>query len=269
MVILTGWIIAGGILLFIILLLAWPVSIYFEYSDAIKLRVKYMFLTLYRIPAKPKKPKKSKRQKKQKPEKVKKKKAEKTNTAETKAADIDSENVTETHLAEEKPQPTSAEEIGTEKKSDKKKSEKPKKEKKEKDPKVPTLPEIFELIKVFVDSLSKPLRKLLRRIKICNFDLKMICGGDDAAKAALNFGKMNLLIGNMLGFFDSYFTLKAPHVDINVDFQSEKTITEFSCTVKLSLLTLLAFAFTLLGRLLIRALRNSKVMGYINRLRGK
>ena len=263
MVILTGWIIAGGILLFIILLLAWPVSIYIEYSDDIKLRVKYMFLTLYRIPAKPKKPK---RQKKQKPKKTKTKK---TKTAETKAPDIQVEEVTETAFAEEKNDPASVEALGSENKSDKKKAEKPKKEKKPKDPKIPTLPEIFELIKVFVDSLSKPLKKLLRRIKICNFDLRMICGGDDAAKAALNFGRMNLIIGNALGFFDSFFTLKNPHVDINVDFQSEKTVTEFSCTVKLSLLTLLAFAFTFLGRLIVRALKNSKVKGYIDRLRGK
>ncbi len=238
----TGWLIAGGILLFILILLAIPVVIWFDYGEALHIRVKYLFFTLYQLPAKPKKRKK------------KKKKVKKNSTAAKK---------TEVPAAVQEAPPQLSEAPAAEKKG----GSKPKK--KEKDPKKPTLSEILELVKVAVDSLSKPLKKLCRRIKICDFDLKMICGGDDAAKAALNFGRMNLLVTNSLGWIGSAFTLKKPHIDINVDFQSEETVTECSFKVKLSALAALAFAFTFLGRLIVRALRSEKVKGYLSRMRGR
>ncbi len=304
-VILTGWIIAGGIILFIILLLACPVRAYFEYGSGIRLKVKYLFFTLYRIPEKPKrKPKTAEKKKKsRKSEKADKSKAteqrqipaepaevagnlpevrqtEITLTAEkTEIKTIPKEPKEEAHaekISEEKdksdkPQKESGKDTGKEKqKSEKGKAkEKSDKGKKEKDPKIPTLEEIFELIKVFVDSLSKPLKKLLKRIHICNLDIRMLCGGEDAAKAALNFGKANLFISNALGQLGCWFTLKKPHVSISVDFHSEKTVTEVSCVVKLSALTLLAFVFTFVGRLITKALKNIKVKAYLKRVTGK
>lgn len=238
-------------MLFIVLILAIPVVISFEYGKGIRLRVRYLFLTLYRIPAKPKKAKKKKKKADRETEEVK---AEQTEELSAEAAPV---------------APAEAAAEAEQKDGKKAKKEKKKKEKKPKDPKIPTLPEIFELVKVFVDSLCKPLRKLLKRIKICDFDIRMICGGDDAAKAALKFGAMNLVVGNALGFFDSFFTLKDPHVDINVDFQSEETETEFSCTVKMCAMIFLMFVFTFLGRLIVRVLRSDKIKGWLGRLTGK
>lgn len=237
-------------MLFIVLILAIPVVISFEYGKGIRLRVRYLFFTFYRIPAKPKKAKKKK--KKDEPEPPEEAPLEK-------AEEIPTEELTE--AANEAPAETEP--------KDDKKAKKEKKKKKQKNPKVPTLPEIFEFVKVFVDSLCKPLKKLLKRIRICDFDIRMICGGDDAAKAALKFGAMNLVVGNALGFFDSFFTLKNPHVDINVDFQSEETETEFSCTVKMCAMIFLMFVFTFLGRLIVRILRSEKIKGWLGRLTGK
>ena len=241
----TGWIIAGGIILFIIILLAIPVVVYFDYGEELRLKVKYLFITLYQIPAKPKKRKKKKKPKKKKKDKDAGKKA-----SEAENGDSSSEAVGE------KTDSSSA-------------KEKKKKEKKPKDPSKPDLFEILELVKVGVDSLSKPLRKLCKRIRICDFDIRMICGGDDAAKAALNFGRMNLLISNALGWMDVIFTLKRPHIDINVDFQSEETVTECSCKVKLSALAALAFVFTLLGRFIVRALKSERIKAWLGRLKSK
>ena len=239
----TGWIIAAGIILFIIVLLAIPVVIRFEYAQTLKLRVRYLFFTLYRIPEKPKK---RGRTNKQKPKKGK-------------AAEKDAADAPPVAAAEKAAPETADSAPKTDKTSDK--------TKKEKNPKIPTLSEIFELIKVFVDSLGKPLKKLLKRIHINCLDLRMVCGGEDAAKAALKFGAVNLAVGNALGHLGSWFTLKDPHIDINVDFQSEQTLTECSCTVKTSALTALAFVFSFVFRLLLRALRNSAVMGYLKRVR--
>lgn len=224
------------------LILAIPVVISFEYGKGIKLRVRYLFITFFRIPAKPKKPKKSKKAK---------------------------QNAG--NPPREAPAGTAPEAPAEAVKEDGKEAEKPKKAKKEKkpkDPKNPTLPEIFELVKVFVDSLGKPLKKLLKRIRICDLDLKMICGGDDAAKAALKFGAMNLVVSNAMGYLDVFFTLRNPRVDINVDFQSEETITECSCKVRMSAMIFLMFAFTFLGRFLMRALKSEKITGWLARRKG-
>lgn len=240
----TGWIIAGGIILFIIILLGIPVVVYFDYGDELRLKVKYLFVTLYQIPAKPKKLKKRKRPKK---------KSDKD--AEKKAPAAENGNIP-AEAAAEKTDGSSV-------------KEKKKKEKKPKDPSKPDLFEILELVKVGVESLSKPLRKLCRRIRICDFDIRMICGGDDAAKAALNFGRMNLLISNALGWMGVTFTLKRPHIDINVDFQSEETVTECSCKVKLSALAALAFVFTFLGRFVSRAMKSEKIKAWLGRVKSK
>lgn len=241
----TGWLIAGGILLFILILLSIPVVVWFDYGETLRLRVRYLFFTVYQIPAKPKKRRKKKTKKKKK------------------AAKVAEQKTDQPQAGQAEP---SVKSIAPPQKDEKKRG---KAKSKEKDPKKPTLSEIFELVKVAVESLSKPLKKLCRRIKICDFDLHMICGGDDAAKAALNFGRMNLLVTNALGWLGSFFTLRRPHIDINVDFQSEETVTECSCKIKLSALAALAFAFTFLGRLIVRALKSEKIKSYLGRLRGK
>ncbi len=238
----TGWIIAGGIIAFIVIMLAIPVVIRFEYGEQLYLRVRYLFVTLYRLPPK---------LKKQKRKKAKKPSAVETTQAPSEPPKLTLEQKLEEIIkAEEKLQQERA----------------AKSAKKEKNPKIPTLTEIFELVKAFVDSLSKPLKKLLKRIKIIDFRLEMICGGEDAAKAALKFGAVNLAVGNALGHLGSWFTLKDPSIDINVDFQSEQTKTECSCTVKLSALVLLIFVFSFVGRIVSRVIRNKVIRGYLGRL---
>ncbi len=243
MVVATGWIIAGGILLFILILLGIPVVISFDYSDTLRLKVKYLFLTLYQIPAKPKKKKRKKSGAK------KGKKSE------------EAPPISEELSRPAEPLPATS--------GKPKNQKKPKKPKKEKNPKNPTLPEIFELVKVAVESLSKPLKKLCKRIKISDFSLEMICGGDDAAKAALNYGRMNLLVANALGWIGSFFTLKPPYIDIGCDFQSEETVMSCSCKIKLSALAALAFVFTFLGRLIARVLRSQKIKAWLGRATAK
>ncbi len=240
----TGWYIAGGILLFILILLIIPVVIHFDYSGTLRIKAKYLCFTVYRNSSK-KKPKK------------KKKKSAKAKKGRKQAA-VMAERAPERHLqpAEDTAKPPERE-------------KKPKKPKKEKDPKKPTLPEIFELVKVAVDSLGKPLKKLCRRIRICDFDLYMVCGGEDAAKAALNFGTANLAVTNALGWLGCAFRLKKPRININCDFQSEETITECFCKVKLNLLIVLAFVFTLLGRLIARVLKNAPIKAWLARASAK
>lgn len=130
---------------------------------------------------------------------------------------------------------------------EKKKDREDKEEKKEK----PSLSEIMNLIKCVMNSLGKPLRKILKRTAFSHFTLKVVCGGEDAAKAALNYGRVNIAVGSALGMLDSFFTLKkVDDIDVSVDFYSETTTAECYVEVRLSPAAALAFVFTMLGRFL-------------------
>ena len=204
-----GWIIAGSIFVFILLLTLGRVKIIFDYKEDLILKVKYMFFPLVTIPAtKPKKEKPPKKDKKSK------KKSEET------AGEASGEESKDSEKTEEK---------------------KPKKK--------ISLADILEVAKLALDSLGKPLKRILKRTVFAHLALRISCGGEDAAKTAIKFGLVNLAVGNALGWLDTFFTLKTPD-DINVtaDFQSEETTIDCYCEISLSLAAALAFVFTFIGR---------------------
>lgn len=228
-----GWIIFGGIALLIAALLASPVVARVEYSEELRLKISWLFVTILSVPAKTKRA--AKRDKK----------------TERGALDLDraaADTAAAVSPAEKGSAPAdkaqSAEKSG--KTADKaKNAHKPAAGKKDK----ASLSELFELVKALVDSLGKPLKKLLHRTVIARLRINVVCGGEDAAQAALNFGKMNILVGNILGWTDVYFTLKKPDdIHIDVDFRREDTAAEISFTARLSVFAALAFLLKAFGR---------------------
>ncbi|MGN0678461.1 MAG: DUF2953 domain-containing protein, partial [Oscillospiraceae bacterium] len=88
----------------------------------------------------------------------------------------------------------------------------------------PTFNEILDLVKLVLDSLGKPLKKMLKRVIVSHLNLQITCGGDDAAKAAINYGAANYLLSVALNLCDEYLTLKTPdEIRVDVDFYKEKT----------------------------------------------
>lgn len=199
-----GWIIAGSVFVFILLLTLGRVKIIFDYKDDVIFKVKYMFLPLVTIPAT--KPKKQKSPKKKK-----------------------SKKKTEGEAAEENP------------KDEKTEEKKPKKKM--------SLEDIFEVLKLALDSLGKPLKRILKRTIFAHLALRISVGGEDAAKTAIKFGLMNMAVGNALGWLDTFFTLKKPDdINITADFQSEETKIDCYCEISLVAAAALAFVFTFIGR---------------------
>lgn len=199
-----GWIIAGSVFVFILLLTLGRVKIIFDYKDDVIFKVKYMFLPLVTIPAT--KPKKQKSPKKKK-----------------------SKKKTEGEAAEEKT------------KDEKTEEKKPKKKM--------SLEDIFEVLKLALDSLGKPLKRILKRTIFAHLALRISVGGEDAAKTAIKFGLMNMAVGNALGWLDTFFTLKKPDdINITADFQSEETKIDCYCEISLVAAAALAFVFTFIGR---------------------
>lgn len=204
-----GWIIAGSIFVFILLLTLGRVKIIFDYKEDLILKVKYMFLPLVTIPAT-----KPKKQKSPKKEKKSKKKSEET-----------------------------AEEASDEEPKDGEKTEEKKPKKKI------AITDILEVAKLALDSLGKPLKRILKRTVFAHLAVRISCGGEDAAKTAIKFGLVNMAVGNALGWLDTFFTLKKPDdINITADFQSEETKIDCYCEISLVAAAALAFVFTFIGR---------------------
>lgn len=235
----SGWIIAGAIVAVILILLMTSVTVRFEYSDELRLKINWLFVDLVQIPAKTKKMKRRDR------------KAEK---------DVKSAAADEEKLSGETPDGGTG---GAGQKSAPKPQSSPEKESKKQKGSTKnsadklTLKDIRALVKLVWDSLSKPLKRVLKATRIYDFRLYIVVGGEDAAKAAIRFGEVNIAAGSALAFLDGNFTLKKPDYYITCDFLSEETRAECSFTAKLTVIAALAFLLWLAGR----AVKNYRARG--------
>lgn len=136
------------------------------------------------------------------------------------------------------------------KKSAKKKDEAENSQKSEEKPKKKLeLADILEIAKLAVNSVGKPLKKIIKRTIIAHLSLNISVGGEDAAKTAISFGATNFAVGSALGWLDTFFTLKKPDdINITADFASEETKIDCYCEIKLVLAAGIAFFFTFVGR---------------------
>ena len=145
----------------------------------------------------------------------------------------------------------------------KRKKEKPKKPK-------PTFDELMELLRMALDSLGKPLKRILKRISFSHLSFDAVCGGEDAARAAINYGAMNIALGSVLNLTDQFFTLKAPDdLHIGVDFYQEKTVIKVYVEIGATVGAALAFVFSLLGRLIKNYLGRKQARSAIKKLSAK
>lgn len=215
----VGWLIAAAIVLFIVLLLSGRVVVFFDHNGTLALKIKYLCFNIVKHPKKKKKTKSSGR-------KVKKK-----------AAEISEESGSEKSVK------------SAEKSSNKKKDKRSSREKSKKklDLKSLTLDDKIELLKLALSGFGKPLKKLLKRVELLHTSIRIVCGGSDAAAAAIKFGAVNIAVGNVLGLLDSFFTLKElDDMYITVDFQSEETLYDVYFEARLSLFAAVVGGFGLL-----------------------
>lgn len=95
--------------------------------------------------------------------------------------------------------------------------------------------ETIEFIKQLILSASKPVKRLIGHIRVSNFYLFITASGEDAAQAAMNYGKINWLVHTALAVLYNTVKLNVKKIDITADFTSGKTEYELSCKVKLRL----------------------------------
>ncbi len=229
----TGWIIFGCIVLFLIILFRQSVTVTVDYENKLDIKVKFLFFTIY-----PTKPKKQKKKKPKKEKKAGKKKTAEAKKAETKASD-ESDSTSDS---------TDKPETDTEKAADGKQ----KKEKKKF-----TLDDV-QMIMDYVESAWPPIKKLFKKIRWYDVYVDWVVASDDAAKTALMYGGICSFLYPFFKWLTTYFTAHVKEVNVEPDFSKEKQDIFIYFVLKLRLSTALACVLWLAWRVLKTYLKYSQ-----------
>lgn len=107
----------------------------------------------------------------------------------------------------------------TEKKKNAKTSAPKNKEEKPKEKGGP-ITDFLPLVKTALDLLNSFRKKL----RINHLELKLILAGDDPCDLAVNYGKANAAMGNLLPLLEQCFVIKKRDIEVECDFTSSQTL---------------------------------------------
>lgn len=148
-----------------------------------------------------------------------------------------------------------------EKKKEKKAAIKAEKDKKKgivKTEKKRSLRDLLKLVTSLLEPVKNGMRRLFKGIRITRFYLDIKVGNFDAYECALAYGKICTAVSNLLAFFQSFFSIKADHIDIQPRFSTEKNVYTVKFRVKLSPSAVLAAGFSLGWTYLMNMLQKQK-----------
>lgn len=217
-----GWLIFIDILLIIVLALMLSVTVNVHLNDETRIKIRYAGITIFSVS----------------PENEKQKKQKKNKEKQKKSPDDKSDNIS---AVNENPVQN------TESTADKaKESKKTHKVEKKADNNGNNgllsklglsgdIGETIEFVKQLISSASKPVKRLISHIRVNNFYLFITASGEDAAQAAMNYGKINWIVYTAIAVLYEAVKLDVKKIDISADFNSGKTEYELSCKVKLRL----------------------------------
>lgn len=217
-----GWLIFIDILLIIVLALMLSVTVNVHLNDETRIKIRYAGITIFSVSPEDEK------QKKQKQKKEKQAKSNKESVSTDNAKAVENRNKKDT----DKPDKSSSAE----------KPHKVEKKAKNNDDGLMSklglsgdIGETIEFVKQLISSASKPVKRLISHIRVNNFYLFITASGEDAAQAAMNYGKINWIVYTAIAVLYEAVKLDVKKIDISADFNSGKTEYEFSCKVKLRL----------------------------------
>ncbi len=201
-----------ALILIIYVLLHISVRAYIRFDKIIlKLSVKYLWFTLFKLDT-------SEQSKKGKSE-------ESQPEAGSDKPDFELSELEEVDSTEGKP-PEEKKPVEPEQKSESKEaddnsskepdSEEPDKEKKEHK----TLTERWEEIKPYFPVAKRALQRLLKMIRLYDLEIHLTVGGEDAAKAGMNFARANQVFYPALALLCTAFSVKINKTEINCDYNA-------------------------------------------------
>lgn len=217
-----GWLIFIDILLIIVLALMLSVTVNVHLNDETRIKIRYAGITIFSVSPEDEKHKKQKKSK----EKQKK-------SPDDKIDNISADN--ENPMQNTESTPNKAEESKKTHKVGKKADNNGNNGLLSKLGLSGDISETIEFVKQLILSASKPVKRLIGHIRVSNFYLFITASGEDAAQAAMNYGKINWLVHTALAVLYNTVKLNVKKIDITADFTSGKTEYELSCKVKLRL----------------------------------
>ena len=210
-----GWLIFIDILLIIVLALMLSVTVNVHLNDETRIKIRYAGITIFSVS----------------PEDEKHKKQKKSKEKQKKSPDDKSDNISadnEKPMQNTESTPNKAKESKKTHKVGKKADNNGNNGLLSKLGLSGDVGETIEFVKQLILSASKPVKRLIGHIRVSNFYLFITASGEDAAQAAMNYGKINWLVHTALAAL-------VKKIDITADFTSGKTEYELSCKVKLRL----------------------------------
>ncbi len=84
--------------------------------------------------------------------------------------------------------------------------------------------DIVRTVMDFIEPVSKGIRRLFRGIRISRLYLDIKVGAFDSCDCAIKYGKMCTAVSNGLAFFQSFFSIKADHIEVLPRFGTERTV---------------------------------------------
>ena len=230
----TGWIIFGCVVLFLIILFRQSITVTVDYENKLDVKVKFLFFTIY--PTKPKK----KKIKKEKAEKQKKQKKTTDTVTDDNAEASDSGEAAEA-AADSSEGSDAAPEAAKKQKKAKKKFNLD-----------------IEMIMDYVESAWPPIKRLFKKIRWYDVYVDWVVASDDAAKTALQYGGICSFMYPFFKWLTTYFTAHIKEVNIEPDFSKEQQDIFIYFVLKLRLSTALACIIWLAWRVLKTYLRYNK-----------
>lgn len=257
----TGWIIFGSILLILILIFTRSVTVTAVYDDHPELTVKILCFTFVRIPQDPKKAARKKEKKRRAEEKA----ARKAKKAESKTKKKP-ESASDSSVRTEAARPDKSAEKNdaapfTDSETDKEASGKNKTAsvKRKKSGKGRNKVGIdANLIIEYVKSASKPIKRLIRKIRIRNVYIDIVAGSGDAAKTAIKYGAICSAVFSVSEFLKAFMSTDIKEINIEADFEAEKDDIFAYGVIKLRISTAIACGIWLGFRLLKTTLEHGK-----------
>lgn len=249
--------IIGSIILLIIVLLNVSLTAEIAYiSEKLDIKIKYMFFTLYPVEEKKKKSKKTKKKR------VRKKEVSRnTNKKAKSAAEIqDDSRITkyESNIEENKEKEimnsseTSKKSEFSDINTNKTNKTSSKKEKINKE----DIKEKIKIVKKVFLSSKKGLRRLLKNIRIDDIFIDIDVADEDAAEAAISYGKMNALVYNGLAAIRIFFTISIKKINIYCKYNTSKCRYDAACTIKLRPATALLSATSIIYHFFVNTVKD-------------
>lgn len=262
-----------SVIALIVILLHFSAAVYISVNgDGVKIRLKYLGMTLY--PREPKQKKSAPKKRKKSPEKPAAKDFEddlcedisdhelmqgspEEKPAEPTEAPTDAHEESKTEKtiskAEEK---TSAKIRHSENKAAKKTAEKKnKKEKKQKKSKgggsrLSELKEKYEKLKPYIPTAWKYFKKLLKSVRIRIDSARVAVGREDAHEAAIYYGAVQAAIANLLSVLSEAFTVSVKRCDVDCVFTENTLSGEAEISVRVRPSAVIAIVFCIAVRFL-------------------